>query len=345
VKAVAGKASMHRRKTLEKRLKQARKVMKELDRRATAEGEEGIDRKQEAAQKRAAEEAVKRASAALEKMKKLQAATAPGEREEVRVSVSEPDARKMKHADGSWAPSYNMQVSTEARSRMIVGIGVTTAANDTQELMPALERVKENCGELPKQVIADNGYATRSNVEETTEQEVELIAPWKQDVSREAGACTRNGIAADFAPSAFPPQRGGKNLTCPAGKTLELIQQKTHHGLLTNVFQAQASDCRRCRFREECCGKRSGPRAISRPVESSAMKQYLARMKRPEVRQLYRKRSEIAEFPHMWAKAVKGWRRFSVRGVAKAGMEAIWVALAYNVAQWMRVRQAEPVAA
>ena len=70
------------------------------------------------------------------------------------------------------------------------------------------------------------------------------------------------------------------------------------------------------------------------------MKQYQARMKRPEVKQLYRKRSEIAEFPHLWAKAVKGWRRFSVRGVVKASMEAMWVGLAYNVTQWMRLRQA-----
>ncbi len=81
------------------------------------------------------------------------------------MSDSEPEARKMKHSDGARAPSYNVQVSTEAQSRMIVGIGVTTAANDTQELMPALEKVKENCGELPSMVIADNGYATRRNVE------------------------------------------------------------------------------------------------------------------------------------------------------------------------------------
>lgn len=70
------------------------------------------------------------------------------------------------------------------------------------------------------------------------------------------------------------------------------------------------------------------------------MKRYLARMKRPEVRKLYRKRSEIAEFPHLWTKAVKKWRRFSVRGAAKAGLEALWVALAYNISQWMRLRSA-----
>ncbi len=337
VKAAAGKASMHRRKTLEKRLKQARKVMRELERRAAAaDGGDGIDRRQEAAQRRAAEEAVKRANAALEKIKKLQAEAAPQQREEVRVSASEPDARKMKHADGSWAPSYNVQVSTEAQSGMIVAVGVTTAANDTNELMAAVEQVRQNTGQQPQQVIADNGYATRSNVEETSARDVELVAPWKEGSSREAGACARNGIAREFAPSAFRGRYGGKQLTCPAGKTLVVIGEGMHHGLKQKIYAARASDCKGCRYRGQCCPK-SQPRQVERVVESAAMKRYLARMKRPEVKQLYKKRCQIAEFPHMWAKAVKGWRRFSVRGAVKAGMEAIWVALAYNMAQWMRV--------
>ena len=75
------------------------------------------------------------------------------------------------------------------------------------------------------------------------------------------------------------------------------------------------------------------------------MRAYLTRMKRPEVQQLYKRRCEVAEFPHLWAKGVKGWRRFSVRGLVKAGMEALWVALAYNVVQWMRVRSEQALAA
>jgi hypothetical protein len=67
-------------------------------------------------------------------------------------------------------------------------------------------------------------------------------------------------------------------------------------------------------------------------------------MKQKSVQALYKKRAEIAEFPHMWMKAVKGWRRFSVRGLAKAGIEALWVALSYNIAQWARVRAAAPAA-
>lgn len=343
IKSVAGKRSFHGRKTLEKRVREARRVVRKLDEQA-AEGE-GMDERRRAARERAAREGLQRAEAALEKLKKLEAAAAAKERDQQRVSVSEAEARKMKHPDGGWAPSYNVQVTSEAQSRMIVGVGITTAANDTQELMPALERVKENCGELPQRVIADNGYATRSNVEETTEKNIELIAPWKDDASRGAGACARHGIAAEFAPSAFRLQRGGKKMTCPAGKTLVILQQKVHHGMPHNIFQARAADCRRCRQRQKCCGARGGPREISRVIESVAMKQYQARMKQPEVKQLYRKRSEIAEFPHLWAKAMKGWRRFSVRGVVKAGMEATWVALAYNVTQWMRLRQVQTAAA
>lgn len=341
VKSVAGRGSLHRRKTVEKRLREARRVLRKLD--EAAAKDEAVDERLRAARERAAREALQRAEAALAKLRKLEAAAKP--EDEPRVSVSEPDAQKMKQPEGGWAPSYNVQVTTEAQSRIIVAIGISTEANDTQQLMPALERVQENCGKLPERVIADTGYATRSNVEQTTEQNVELIAPWKDGVSREAGACVRNGIEPAYAPSAFHPQRGGKRLTCPAGKTLVIVQQKAHHGLPHNVFQASASDCRRCRHLQQCCGKRGAPRQLSRVAESAAMKQYQRRMKRPEVKQLYARRSEIAEYPHMWAKAVKGWRRFCVRGAVKAGMEAMWVALAYNVSQWMRLRPSQPIAA
>ncbi|MGH9629968.1 MAG: hypothetical protein ACRD7E_16745, partial [Bryobacteraceae bacterium] len=106
--------------------------------------------------------------------------------------------------------------------------------------MPALEKVESNCGGLPEKLIADNGYATRDNVEQTTELGMELIAPWKEDASREAGACKTNAINIEFAPSAFQKQADGKTLLCPVGKKLVVIKQRIHHGLLKEVFEASA---------------------------------------------------------------------------------------------------------
>lgn len=344
VKAVAGSGSFHRRKTLQKRLGKARQVVRELDRQA-AEEHQPMEERRRAAQQRAAQAALARAQAALQQLRELEAATPASKHPELRVSSSEAEARKRKQGDGGIAPSYNVQVSTEGQSRMIVGVGLTTAANDTQELIPAVERVEQTSGQKPATVVADNGYATRGNVEKTSEQGIELIAPWKDDASREAGACARHGIAAEFFPAAFRVQRGGQSLLCPAGKTLVVIQQRIHHSVLKDVFVARQKDCGRCRWRSQCCGQRDGPRRVERVVESPAMKQYLARMKRRHIRKLYRRRSEIAEFPFLWAKAVKKWRRFSVRGIVKAGMEALWVALAYNISQWMRVRRTVAIAA
>jgi hypothetical protein len=336
MKAVAGKSSFHRRKKLEQRLKQARKVVRELDRRAEEAGE-GIDEKRQAAQARAARERLQRAQAAMEKLKKLEAAAAPKEKAAVRVSDSEPEARKMKHTDGSWAPSYNMQVSTEGKMKAVVAIGVCAEANDMQQLVPALERIKETTGKLPDRIMADNGYASRSNVEQSSQQQVDVIAPWKDDISRQAGACKVNGIEKEFAGSEFKRPGGGSKLICPAGNTLVQITQKVQHGVITVVFQARAEDCDGCQFQKQCCGDRGGPRRVERVVESAEMKRYLARMKKKETKELYKKRCEVAEYPHLWMKALRGIRRFSVRGLVKAEMEAMWMALAYNVTQWVRV--------
>ena len=338
MKAVAGKSSFHRRKTLEQRLKQARKVVRELDRRASESGE-GMDEKRQAAQARAVRERLQRAEAAMEKLKKLEANGTAKEKAALRVSDSEPEARKMKHADGGWAASYNMQVSTEGKMKAIVAIGLCTEANDTQQLMPALERIEETTGKLPERMVTDNGYVSRDSVEQSSQQRVELIAPWKDDASREAGACKVNGIDKEFAGSQFTRPGGGSKLICPVGHTLVRIQQKRDHGVLRDVFEARAEDCRGCQFRKQCCGNRRGPRRVERVVESAEMKQYLARMKKKETREIYKRRCEVAEYPHLWIKELRGMRRFRVRGMVKAGMEAMWMALSYNVTQWMRVRQ------
>jgi hypothetical protein len=39
----------------------------------------------------------------------------------------------------------------------------------------------------------------------------------------------------------------------------------------------------------------------------------------------------------MWWKGTWKWRRFAVRGLVKTAKEALWLAIAYNVQQWIRL--------
>jgi transposase len=154
VRARASKGSLHRRQRLEEHCAEARAVVAELERQGE---QEAVDVRRQAARKRAAQDRVERMKAALEELTEREREAGPARRKELRVSESEPEARKMKHADGSWAPSYNVQVQTEARSRMVVGIEVTQAANDAEQLVGGLEQVEQNTGVKPERMIADGG--------------------------------------------------------------------------------------------------------------------------------------------------------------------------------------------
>lgn len=335
VRAQTGKESFHRRKSLEEHCAEAQQALTELEQR----GEEaGDDRRCQAARERAVREKAARLQTALEELTQREAQTAAAkQRAKLQVSETQPEARKMKHADGGWAPSYNVQVTTEAKSRVIAAVEVTVAPNDTQELLPAVERVRRITGQTPAQMIADGGYVSRENIERISRQKVELIAPWKESDSRSAGACARQAIAEEFRPAAFVHDAASDTLRCPQGRCLALVKIRQHHGVSCNVYQASAADCQACAVKLRCCPRSAAGRQVERVIESEAMQSFQGRMETAEAQQIYSRRSEVEEFPHMCWKGTWKWRRFSVRGLAKAGKEALWLAIAYNVQQWIRL--------
>lgn len=58
--------------------------------------------------------------------------------------------------------------------------------------------------------------------------------------------------------------------------------------------------------------------------------QWRQRMGTAEAQQLYRRRAPVAEGVHA-QQSNRGWKRFRLRGLVKAGTEALWQALAHNV--------------
>jgi hypothetical protein len=335
VRAQAGKQSLRRRGTIERELRAARDYLDEMDRQALEN--EALDERHRAAQARAAGERLDRLEACLQELEAREQRTPAPKRDQIRVSLSETDAPKMKHADGSYAPSRNVQFSTDAKAGVIVAVSVTTDANDFQQALPAIAAIEKNCGQKPECLLADNGYASRGNVEALAQSQVEFIAPWKDETSRQAGAAAASGVDSAFAASVFVWDTEQKLFTCPAGKPLKQIRQGKHHGQTCEIYAAAAEDCVGCASAKQCCGKKGGPRQVRRRVESEAMQTYLERMQDPKTQELYKRRSQVAETPHMRIKENWKWRRFSVRGLTKSAKEAIWIALAYNVQVWTRL--------
>jgi len=79
--------------------------------------------------------------------------------------------------------------------------------------------------------------------------------------------------------------------------------------------------------------------ARSRLEEPSATIAFKRKMATEEAKQIYARRSQVAEFPHAWIKQRCGLRQFRCRGRGKPTMEAIWACLSYNLTRWFSLRR------
>jgi transposase len=80
-----------------------------------------------------------------------------------------PDSHILKGADG-WIQGYNAQAAVDGDHQVIVAIGVSNQSSDAVHLLPMLERIQANTGELPDALIADAGYCSTANLEACEEK-------------------------------------------------------------------------------------------------------------------------------------------------------------------------------
>lgn len=330
IKAQASRNSFRREETLREHLKLAQEQVEAM---GDPDSEE-LSQRVIKARQRAIREKKERLEEALKELEDIAKTRKPSDKAP-RVSESEPTARVMKQPDGGFAPSYNVQICTEASNKIIVAVETTEAGTDYDQLEKGIEAIEANTGQQPEQMVVDGGYIKNSNVETTEERGVELFGPAAEHNPK--ASMKQRGIAPRFYPDQFRDDERTDTLTCPTGKTLTL--KHTYHrreGVTEYYYQAERSDCAECPFRQECCPKQS-PRLIVRKKDSETVQAFRAKMQTEEAKQIYRTRSEVAEFPNAWIKEKFGLRKFRLRGLDKAGIEAAWVCLTYNIQQWTRL--------
>src|SRR5437867_1780423 len=256
-----------------------------------------------------------------------------------RVSTTDPDARVMKQPDGGYAPSYNLQLSTDAANKVVVGVGVTQAGNDFEQLIPAVERVEQNLNKKPEQMLADGGYVSRENIVKMAAGEVEFIGPQCDDAAKGASSYERRGVAPEYYTAQFVYDAESDSFRCPQGKTLAYEGKYERDSEVSYRYRAQFTDCQGCPAKKLCCpGNQATGRSVHRTEELPEVTQFREKMKTEAAREIYRQRAEIAETPNLWLKAKFRLRQFCVRGLRKVGMEALWACLAYNIRLWIRLR-------
>jgi transposase len=333
IRANAAGDSFRRKERVQQALKQAREQVAVVD----ALGEEETSRRMVKARKRAARERQERLERALEQFNEL--AREGRDTEKSRVSTSDPEARNMKQPDGGFAPSYNVQIDTDASSGVVVAVGVVQAGNDYEQLEAGIERVAQNLGQLPKEVVSDGGFVSRDNIVAMNKRRVDFIAPCVDEAGKGRSSYEGRGVSSEYHSSAFVYDAQSDSYRCPQGKILRYEGKEERHLQVSYRYRAQRSDCQGCPVRSQCCpGNRVTGRSVHRGEELTEVAEFRQKMQSEQARAIYRQRSQVAETPNLWIKAKFGLRQFSVRGLRKVGMEALWACLTYNVRVWIRLR-------
>jgi len=180
VRASAGSSSFRRRPSLEKLRQKSQEHFDRLKEESESEAarQQGSERRRAAAERAARErkELVEEALRQREKLAEQREKRKKGDGEKTRVSTTDPDARKMKMNNGGYNPAYNVQFSSDADSRVIVGVDVTNSGTDGGELAPMHEKVRSDYGKTPKKVLVDSAYATKDGVTAVESAGTEVVS-------------------------------------------------------------------------------------------------------------------------------------------------------------------------
>ncbi len=332
IKACAGADSFRREERLREHLEAARKRVETM----------GNPRQEEPARKRAAQqralrERQQRLEQALEEVQKVREAKRQ-DKEEARASQTDPQARVMKQSDGGYAPSYNVQLSTDASHKIIVGTGVSQSGSDYGQLIGAMERVEANMGKKPGQVVVDGGFTSRENIMAMAEQKIDFYGSLAEINPKIAGQKGKRGVGEEFYTDRFIYDEQEDVYRCPAGTVMKHKGRDFRLGVTFHQYRAPTEQCQACEFQSRCCpGNVHHGRSVIRTERAPAMQQFAQKMETQQGKATYRQRGAVAEFPNAWIKDKLGLRQFRLRGLAKVLLEVLWAALTYNIQQWIRL--------
>jgi len=235
VKASASKDSFARENRLLRAERLAQERIAQL--KAEIDADPGAStRRQRAAAERAARDVAARAGKAREALERLKAEKqqrakthpkAEAEKSEPRVSLTDPQARFMRFADGSIKAGYNIAVAASAKG-VVLGVSATNRRNDTGLAVPTIADIERRYGRAPKRVLLDTNLATADDIVAlaTREQRQVIVyappPPERDDVS----AKSLSNRAAARAKEPEPLKEWRSRMASPAAQSFYKIRRR-----------------------------------------------------------------------------------------------------------------------
>ena len=309
ITARASTDKMWGRKILEKRLARLDQSIGEMEgevERAEKQEEAEYKLPEDLANKQKLREVIRERLAELEKEGREH--MHPGER----------DAKVMKNHEGTRL-GYNSQAVVDNKNGLIVAADVTNEENDKHQLVPMLEQVQEEVGQVAEETVADSGYWSGDQLAKAEEADLPVLVSLDQaEAKREARG--------PYDYSHFRYDKEKDCYCCPQGQWL--TYEKTRKEARSRVY--------RCRHYKNCpvrweCSQDKGGRSLERSPYAEALQRQEEKQKDPAKRELLRLRMRTVEPVFAVVKERLGFRRYTIGGIYKARSQWWFVCALVNL--------------
>lgn len=141
----------------------------------------------------------------------------------------------MKGPDG-FVQAYNAQIAVAPALGLIVAQAVTQQGNDKNQLVPMIERIKQQSGHKVTEVLADSGYCSEENLRKAAKKRIDLyVATGKQRHNRMTPESPRGRIPK----SATRVERMKRKLMTKAGRAIYALRKTIVEPVFGQIKQAQ----------------------------------------------------------------------------------------------------------
>jgi transposase len=242
-------------------------------------------------------------------------------------------------------PLYTLQVVQDLESPLVLAYEVFARATDAGTLMPLRQRAHDLCGVWLQRLLTDSAYASALDLVDCAKAGVDLYAPYQEnDRTKQRRAEKPHG---QIPKSEFVWLPGEKTYVCPQGHRLKRTGQEVRdraeeRTVEIAIYRCPKEHCQSCPLAGRCTRGANG-RTIKRNEHEDLIVAHQAKMATAEAKAIYKQRGQTVELRYADAKAHRGLRRFSSRGLKRVRIEAGLVVLAHNlkIVQTDRRRKAD----
>jgi hypothetical protein len=256
--------------------------------------------------------------------------------EKVLVSPSDPESVLARDKLNVFRPLYCVQLMRDLDSPLIFSYDVLAQNNDNGVIGPMLERMRDNVGRKPEQLLVDSGYVSLHHLECCEQAGITLYGPCQEnDYSQQNGKKPQSNQHTQLPKSAFRWLAEKQTFECPEGHRLRFsgrkMQERADSAITLALYTCPAEHCLKCPRQSACTRTPHQGRTVSRMENEELLDALRARMQTEEAKRLYRLRSRTVELNYADLKEHRGLRRFHGRGRSRALTEVGLLVLAHNL--------------